>query len=56
MMDVLVALIGEKESDMLITPFQKSGSTDHCQLLTLHLGFSKWRLVADIHTEGISHL
>jgi len=55
-MDVVAAFIGEKEDDMVIAPFWKWGSTETQLFFDLHLGLSKWRLVADIHKYGISCL
>ena len=55
-MDLLAPFIGEKESDMVISPFWKWASTEHQQILALHLGLSKWRLIADIPKYGISHI
>ena len=54
--DVLAAVIGKRDSNMLIAPFRELASTEHQWLLASHLGECMFRLVPDIHFCDIGSL
>jgi len=53
---VLAACIGKRDSDTLTAKYWGWAPTERQQFLVLHLGYSKWCLIADINKQEVGSL